>query len=149
MKKFLPKTLGFTLIELLVVVSVIAILSVIGLAVFNGQQAGSRDARRKADIGAISAAMEANYDEAAGAYKLLAKTYFASDKVPLDPLDGTSNCDGNYCGYCSSPADSTGKCASGDAKVADSVAPEAGKTYKVCANLEKKDAGSFCLKNQR
>ena len=53
-----PKKSGFTLIELLVVISIIAILSAIGMTVFSGVQKGARDARRKGDIDAISKALE-------------------------------------------------------------------------------------------
>ena len=62
MKKFLPKTKyspqGFTLIELMVVISIIAILSVIGLTIFSGVQKNARDAKRKADLKAIATALE-------------------------------------------------------------------------------------------
>lgn len=49
---------GFTLVELLVVISIIAILSVIGMVVYTGAQQKARDARRRADIDAIAKAME-------------------------------------------------------------------------------------------
>lgn len=49
---------GFTLIELLVAVSIIAILSVIGLTVFSGVQKSARDAKRRADLKAITSALE-------------------------------------------------------------------------------------------
>lgn len=49
---------GFTLVELLVVISIIAILSTIGMAVFTGIQAKARDERRRADLRGIVAALE-------------------------------------------------------------------------------------------
>lgn len=52
---------GFTLIELLVVISIIAVLAVIGMAVFTGVQKGARDAKRRGDIQAISRALEIYY----------------------------------------------------------------------------------------
>lgn len=52
---------GFTLIELLVVVSIIAILSAVGLATFNTAQMKARDARRKADVEALANAQETFY----------------------------------------------------------------------------------------
>lgn len=52
------KSNGFTLIELLVVISIIAILSVIGMAVFSSVQKSARDARRRMDIEAIAKAFE-------------------------------------------------------------------------------------------
>ena len=56
MPKSAPK--GFSLVELLVVISIIAILSVIGITVFTGVQKGARDARRRGDIHAIAQALE-------------------------------------------------------------------------------------------
>lgn len=49
---------GFTLVELLVVVSIISILAIIGLTIYTGVQKGARDAKRKADLHAISQALE-------------------------------------------------------------------------------------------
>ncbi len=76
---------GFTLIELLVVVAIIAILSVIGITVFSGVQRNARDARRRADIDAISTAMEANYNSTAGTYAALSAGFFAGNTIPTDP----------------------------------------------------------------
>jgi|Napbiome12C3dose_1001474.scaffolds.fasta_scaffold00001_159 prepilin-type N-terminal cleavage/methylation domain-containing protein len=104
MKKLLPKSIrnpkGFTLVELLVVVSIIAVLSVIGITVFTGVQKNSRDARRRGDIEAISKAIEAhintstdqNCTAAAGTYCAPqdATTWFASGKIPTDPASGAS-----------------------------------------------------------
>ena len=73
---------GFTLIELMVAVSIIAILAVIGVAVYGTVQEKSRDARRKADVDAIANAYEQNYDPVKNKYKLLAQTDFQSGKFP-------------------------------------------------------------------
>ncbi len=58
---------GFTLVELLVVITIIAILSVIGVTVFTGIQKNARDTKRKGDVNAISKALEAKYSNI-GAY---------------------------------------------------------------------------------
>ncbi len=55
---------GFTLIELLVVISIIAILSTIGLAVFINVQKNARDAKRRQDLDAISKALTLYYNNA-------------------------------------------------------------------------------------
>ncbi len=88
MKKFLPKSInnprGFTLIELLVVISIIALLSVIGVTVFSGVQKTARDSKRKGDIDAVAKALEVNYSN--GVYPTtLTTTYFAGGTVPTDP----------------------------------------------------------------
>lgn len=90
MKKLLPKSInntrGFTLVELLVVISIIAILSVIGITLFSGVQKNARDAKRKGDIEAITKALEANYTSgSATPYPALTDAMFASGKIPTDP----------------------------------------------------------------
>ena len=61
------KRRGFTLIELLVVVSIIAILTAAGMAVFTNAQKGARDSRRRADIKAMQSASELYY-QSTGSY---------------------------------------------------------------------------------
>lgn len=102
------KKSGFTLVELLVVISIIAILSVIGITVFSGVQKSARDARRRADIDAIAKAMEVHYGQcgAGGVYCNLDNTAFSGGAVPKDPMEGQVKCGytsaGNltWCGYC-------------------------------------------------
>lgn len=53
----MPKR-GFTLIELLVTISIIAILAVIGLAVYTKFLQNARDAKRQADLRTIQSALE-------------------------------------------------------------------------------------------
>lgn len=80
---------GFTLVELLVVISIIAILSVIGITVFSGGQKNTRDARRRADIDAIAKAYEVRYSNL-GSYgtTLIEDTAFSGNKVPTPPEGG-------------------------------------------------------------
>jgi len=54
---------GFTLIELLVVISIIGVLSVIGLNSFGSARVKSRDSNRKSDLSAISKALELYYND--------------------------------------------------------------------------------------
>lgn len=49
---------GFTLIEMLVVVSIITILTGIGLATYSAAQKKSRDSRRMADLESVRSALE-------------------------------------------------------------------------------------------
>jgi len=134
MKKLLPKSAhnpkGFTLVELLVVITIIAILSVIGIAVFTGVQKNARDARRKADVEAISQALEAHYNTtvnqyctaAAGTYCAPQATtaWFSSGTIPTDPASAAQ--------YSSLPANGAA-------------------TYNVCATLEA--GGTFCRANRQ
>lgn len=53
---------GFTLVELLVVISIVAILSVVGVVIYTGVQKSARDSVRKSDIEAISKALEVKYN---------------------------------------------------------------------------------------
>lgn len=162
MKIFLPKTSkntqGFTLIELLIVISIIAILSVIGVAVFGGVQKNARDAGRKADIDAIANAMEVNYAKTnAGQYDALADTMFSQGSTPKDPMDTKTGCGSAtalciYCALEGGTAQTSAQCpATGAVKVAPAH-PSGGATnlyWKVCANLENGTNQFYCRGNQQ
>ncbi len=49
---------GFTLIELMIVVSIIAVLSLVGILAYNSALKNSRDAKRQADLKFIQSALE-------------------------------------------------------------------------------------------
>lgn len=57
----MPKKSGFTLIELLVTISIISILSVIGLVVYSSVLKQGRDSRRQSDLRSIQSALEQYY----------------------------------------------------------------------------------------
>lgn len=54
---------GFTLVELLVAISIVAVLSVIGLTAYNGVQARARDVKRLDDAKKIATLLEKYYSE--------------------------------------------------------------------------------------
>ncbi|KKQ83318.1 MAG: hypothetical protein UT04_C0033G0001 [Candidatus Daviesbacteria bacterium GW2011_GWF2_38_7] len=92
MKKLLPKTAnnpkGFTLIELMVVVTIIAILSVIGISVYTNAQKNARDGIRRAELSSLGKAIESAKDPTTSSY-MYNTTNFTSDypqNLPRDPL---------------------------------------------------------------
>lgn len=94
-KKFftLSQQKGFTLIELLVVISIIAILSAVGLVSYNGIRTKAQDAKIKSDINAIAKAYEQKFDPSAGggqgAYKTISTNDFAGGAIPTGTSDKT------------------------------------------------------------
>lgn len=54
----MPQRSGFTLIELLITISIIAVLSVIGLVAYTSFLKNSRDSKRQADVKFIQSALE-------------------------------------------------------------------------------------------
>lgn len=76
---------GFSLVELLVAVAVVAILSVIGFVVFTDVTKRAKDAKRKADIDAISKAYEIRYNPETAGYLPLVNQFFSSGSLPKDP----------------------------------------------------------------
>lgn len=64
---------AFTLVELLVVISIIAILSVIGITIFSSTQKAARDAKRRSDLKAITNALE-QFKAVNGNYPQVANT---------------------------------------------------------------------------
>lgn len=141
---------GFTLIELLVVISIIAILSVVGVTIYQGQQKNARDARRRADITAIAQAMESQKTSGSVTYKALENNYFSAGVVPADPTNTSSDLVNDACGFnggtvCRYCVRSTvGQCGNADTPVAVG-APWDVATWTVCANLE--SGGYFCRSN--
>ncbi|OGE32259.1 hypothetical protein A3C59_04615 [Candidatus Daviesbacteria bacterium RIFCSPHIGHO2_02_FULL_36_13] len=126
MRKFLPKTLnnpsGFTLIELLVVISIIAILSVLGISLFGGVQKKARDTERISEINAIKDALEQRFDAASGTYPgPLQATWFANGVIPEDPTeDGDPLTADDYTGVPTAPATGFTICATLEANTTPS-----------------------------
>ncbi|MBI2330351.1 type II secretion system protein [Candidatus Daviesbacteria bacterium] len=146
---------GFTLVELLIVISIIAVLSMVGITLYSGVQKNARDARRRVDIDAIANALEAHYT--AAGYRALNNIFFSSGDYPRDPSypgDPNASCmwtNPTSCKYCSRA--SNGPCQSGDSNIGDySPGPGGGldgwfSSFTVCANLEA--GGFYCRSNQQ
>lgn len=147
------KAKGFTLIELLVVVAIIAILAVVGIALYSSNLKKARDTTRKQDIEAIAAALESNYQGAG--YKALKAEMFVKE-VPYDPLADavdrattSQDCGGEICKYCVVPAGTSlaeAKCNATTPAINVDQPPDV-SSFIICANLE--TGGSFCLKSRQ
>lgn len=132
---------GFTLVELLVVISIIAILSVIGITIFSSAQKSARDAQRKSKVDAVAKAMEVHYHGDKGMYECVQDQWFSGAPVGpdglstsyRDPLDNTSA--GNFAGL---PG-----CGTGGGSFACSYSGGVCYTsWKFCTDLEADGRGS-------
>jgi prepilin-type N-terminal cleavage/methylation domain-containing protein len=135
----MPKLHGFTLIELLITISIIGILSVVGLSVFgNGPQQKARDSRRKSDVQDIKKAMELFKGDTSGNSKypntttgsLVSGNYMKS--LPTDPLSSSTN-------YLYTPHQSDGSTAcSGGGDTSSAASAGNCQTFTLTACLENK-----------
>ena len=112
---------GFTLIEVLVAVTIIAILTSIGVVSYSSVNKRSRDAKRKGDVEQLRSALEmyradnsyypntgsGSWADASGLSTVLVSTYLPA--IPSDPkssqtyrYEATNLSGGNYYGYCMS-----------------------------------------------
>lgn len=85
MKRKLNK--GFTLIELLVVITILAVLSIIGIAAFRTLPDQANDSRRRSDVDSIAKVLESRYDVDTG-YPELSAGDFTSGQKPQKPEGG-------------------------------------------------------------
>lgn len=79
---------GFTLVELIIAIVIISVLAITGFLLLQNVTKGAKDAKRKADIDAISKAYEIKYNTA-GSYQALADEDFTAGKVPVPPEGGS------------------------------------------------------------
>ncbi|OGE29569.1 hypothetical protein A2867_00205 [Candidatus Daviesbacteria bacterium RIFCSPHIGHO2_01_FULL_40_11] len=125
---------GFTLIELLITISIIAVLSLIGLVIYSSVLKQGRDSKRQSDLRSIQSALEQyfadqfDYPSAitfnGGALSAGGRTYL--NTIPSDPQSSPNYC---YLALPNNPCDnsSTNKCTS----------------YKLYAKLESQPNGSY------
>lgn len=138
---------GFTLIELMVVVSIIAVLSVIALALFSNAQKSARDGKRRAELKAILNAFEINKTSAG--YQPLLASFFAGGTIPSTDPKGDPYCMGWK--STSPPYDNTpisawsgAGCPGGYSAIALN-SPSGSPLYlKICASMENPATG-FCI----
>ena len=162
MKKILIQLInkkGFTLIELMVSLTVVSILSVIGVTVFGNAQANARDGKRKAEVETIAKAMELNYGKyKASSYSALCQIDNAVPTVGTDcskwfggspgtlPTDPQSSPTRFYY-WCSlsCPDNTSGiPLAAGDPPASQTI-------WWICADLERASGlpTNYCIKNQQ
>lgn len=80
---------GFTLVELLITISIITILTTVGLIIYSSAGEKARDSKRKSDLRAIAQAIEI-YNQKNRAYppSLEDLTSEYIDSLPTDPSPG-------------------------------------------------------------
>ncbi len=85
------KRKGFTLIEILVVITIIAVLTAIGVISYSSMQKNARDARRKGDMKTLQNALEQYYSQNDAKYATAEDelTPFLPGGYPKDPKDPT------------------------------------------------------------
>jgi prepilin-type N-terminal cleavage/methylation domain-containing protein len=76
---------GFSLVEVLVVISVLVILSAIGLVVYINTQKIAQESRLKADVEAIAEALEQKYDPVTDSYVDITDADFTNGTIPKTP----------------------------------------------------------------
>lgn len=90
--------LGFTLIELMVAISIVAILSIVGIVVYTNVQKTARDSRRSQDLNSIANALESKKQAGGVVYQALTAAEFSGGVVPKDPkADSTGSDNQKYC----------------------------------------------------
>lgn len=153
MKRYLPK--GFTLIELLVTITIIAILGVIGVAVFTGAQRNARDGTRRANIESLAKSIESAKDPAnttPGAYSYTAALFATDYPGGLKDTSGYVYCLVNSSGTADPSATWTTTCPTGystliDASGVYTTAVSGTSGWKICAPLE--GGTAVCKKSLR
>ncbi len=165
----LNQSKGFTLIELLVTIAIIAIISVVAVALFGNVQSTARDAKRKAELESISNALEVNKSATTSFYATPAKTQFGGSIWPgQTATSGTEAEDPQGYPYCIATATngtppsvtaigswaSTGAvprvCATGSNSIYDSMtAFTSVNAYTICTRLESGGGTIFCRTNRQ
>lgn len=137
---------GFSLVELMIVVAVMAILATVGFFAYNNFQKTARDSKRKADLKAVSTAVQAYYSES-GKYPVPSGATADSHEAANDVSNGSylTGVLAKYGGKVPLAPDVTG--VTGENKEYQYAydytdATDNGKTFALCAQLETLPAGS-------
>lgn len=136
---------GFTLVELLIVITIISLLATVGVVTYSGLRKDAKDAKRKADIEAISTVLESNYTPGLNPYPAVSGSLFTEGFIPTPPA-------GTYDSLGTPETSYIFVSVSGDSNNWVSTL-SGGNRYKVCAHLEKPtgnaldEAGTFINTN--
>lgn len=145
--KRLQKKAGFTLFELLVSISIIGILTALGVTSFSNAQKKARDARRISDLDAIQKAAEQYYSGNNYTYPASGSGGFGTylQNFPLDPKTNSAY------PYIAVGAGSTGYCAW--TQMENLTAGNCVQASNTCDSIQWSGIGgtgsAYCVKNQQ
>ncbi len=155
---------GFTLIELLVTIAIIAIISVVAVALFGNIQANARDAKRRSELESIANVLEVNKvpQGATAGYQPAACSLFGGGICPgQTTTTATIAVDPSGYPYCISTTAGVGDitvanmtntgtvtCGTGWTVLGNGVPTAGSAVYKICTRLENgSSAQPFCRTN--
>ena len=161
----ISKERGFTLIELLVTIAIISVISVIAVALLGNVQADARDSKRKAELEALSNALEVNKTSGGGTYNPLLANQLAGGVFPGGGAEALDPQGYPYCIKASTttipPTNSvigagvwaSGTTACGEAtylKISGTVPANTTVSWTLCTRLENKGTPQvFCRTNRQ
>ena len=159
--KQLNTSKGFTLIELLVTIAIIAIISVVAVALFGNIQADARDGKRRAELESLANALEVNKTGGGGNYNpIVATTMLGGGTFPGASTTATDPQGYPYCvagNATSTPPTAisaltgwatTLTCPAGYTVMSGTQPPATTVSWTLCTRLENKGVpAAFCRSN--
>jgi prepilin-type N-terminal cleavage/methylation domain-containing protein len=158
--KQLNTSKGFTLIELLVTIAIIAIISVVAVALFGNIQADARDGKRRAELESLANALEVNKTSGGGNYNPILAAQLAGSTFPGASTTATDPQGYPYCvagNATSTPPTAisaltgwatTLACPAGYTVMSGTQPPATTVSWTLCTRLENKGTPvAFCRSN--
>ncbi len=159
--KQLNTSKGFTLIELLVTIAIIAIISVVAVALFGNIQADARDGKRRAELESLANALEVNKSGGGGNYNpIVAATMLGGGTFPGASTTATDPQGYAYCilsNATSTPPTALNTvvgwttalaCPGGYTVMSGTQPPATAVSWTLCTRLENKGTpAAFCRSN--
>jgi prepilin-type N-terminal cleavage/methylation domain-containing protein len=104
---------GFTLVELIVAVTIVAIVTTVGITNYSTSSKSSQDTTKKAEVDAIAKSYELNFDSSTRLYRAYVASDFSSGSMPTgDGITGiipTGTTAGSF-NLCAVLSDATSYC---------------------------------------